>query len=302
LINELVGDDDASPEDRSEYIVLFRDGTQFSAILDSGSEVNPLSESIYEQLLKAGVEVPELPLENVVLVTAVGKRPNRIRRRALIEFTVGNDLFEGLFMITPRLANEAIIGCQLLKEYGISLNFAKETFSYAREGELRENLFIQRSEIQKAPSNDRSVVEDPFRKHPTSRDQGPCKQPADGNSRIFNRHQTETAGSNRGKLKEAGSPEIIGADNRSSKEKGDSTLARGAKSDLIYEGRRVESGDVAALTISQCTSYLREDVVSQQELAINYVERDLPIRTRIPNSEPDSSDTRSCGRLTCPPG
>jgi hypothetical protein len=201
LINELVGDDDVSLEDRLEYTVLFvnediiskspqvdvtvRDGTQISAILDSASEVNLLSESIYEKLLKAGVEVPELPLENVVFMTAFGKRSNRIRRQAL-EFTVDKDLFEGVFMITPRLANEAIIGCQLLKEYGIRLNFAKKSFSYAREGELREHLFNQRSGIQKAPSNDRSLVEDPFRKHPTSRGQGPCKQPADGNSRIFN--------------------------------------------------------------------------------------------------------------------
>jgi hypothetical protein len=126
------------------------------------------------------------------------------------------------------------------------------------------------------------VVEDPFRKHQTSRGQGPCKQPADGNSRIFNRHQTETAGSNRGKVEGAGSPEIIGAVNRSSKEKGDSTLARGAKSDLIYEDRRVESDDVAALAISQCKGYLSKDVVSRQELVINYVERDLLIRTHIP--------------------
>jgi hypothetical protein len=44
--------------------------------------------------------------------------------------------------ITPRLANEAIIDCQLLKEYGISLNFAKESFSYTREGELKEHCSI----------------------------------------------------------------------------------------------------------------------------------------------------------------
>jgi hypothetical protein len=169
LIHELVGDDNASPEDGSEYIVLFinediskspqvdvtiGDGTQISTILDSGSEVNLLSESIYEQLLKAGIEVPELPLENVVLVTAFGKCSNRIRRQALIEFTVDNDLFEGMFMITPRLANEAIISCQLLKEYSISPNFAKESFSYVREGKLREHLFNQPSGIQKATSND----------------------------------------------------------------------------------------------------------------------------------------------------
>jgi cystathionine beta-lyase family protein involved in aluminum resistance len=72
----------------------------------------------------------------LVEACAFGKRSKRIRRQALIEFTVGNDLFEGVFMITPQLTNETIIGCQLLKEYFISLNFAKESFSYAREGEL----------------------------------------------------------------------------------------------------------------------------------------------------------------------
>jgi hypothetical protein len=112
-------------------------------------------------------------------------------------------------------------------------------------------------------------------------------------TQIFNPQLIEAAGSNRGKVKGASSPEIIGAVNRSRKEKGDSTLARGAKSDLIYEDRRVESDDVAALTISQCKGYLRTGVVSRQELAINYVERDLPIRTHIPNSEPDSSDPGS---------
>jgi hypothetical protein len=124
--------------------ITLEDGTQISAIPDSGSEVNLLSESIYEQLLKSRVELPELPLENVVLVRAFGKRSKRIRQQALIEFTVGEDRFVGVFMVTPQLANEAIKGCQLLKEYGISLNFAKESFSYAREGELREHLFSQR--------------------------------------------------------------------------------------------------------------------------------------------------------------
>jgi hypothetical protein len=168
-----------------------------------------LSESIYEQLLKARVEVPELLLENVVLVTAFGKRSKRIRRQALIEFTVGNDLFEGVFMITPHLANEAIIGCQLLKEYGISLNFAKENYSYAREGELRELLFNQRSGLQKVANNDRRSAEDPFRTHPTFRGQRPYSRPGDGSSQIFTPQQAKTAGTKAGEVKEAGSPSYI---------------------------------------------------------------------------------------------
>jgi hypothetical protein len=53
----------------------------------------------------------------------------------------------------------------------------------------------------------------------------------------------------------AGSPKIIRAVNRGTKEKGDSTLARGTESYLIYEYRGVGSNDVAALTISQREGY-----------------------------------------------
>jgi hypothetical protein len=42
----------------------------------------------------------------------------------LIEFAIGVDIFEGVFM-TPQIANESI--SQLLKENGISVNFAKES-------------------------------------------------------------------------------------------------------------------------------------------------------------------------------
>jgi hypothetical protein len=56
-----------------------RGRTGINAILDSGSEVNLLSEGVYEKLIKAGVDIPVLPVENVVLMTAFGKRSKRIR-------------------------------------------------------------------------------------------------------------------------------------------------------------------------------------------------------------------------------
>jgi hypothetical protein len=54
-----------------------------NAILDAGSEVNLLSEGVYEKLVKAGVDTSVLPVESVVLVTAFGKRSKRIRHQAL---------------------------------------------------------------------------------------------------------------------------------------------------------------------------------------------------------------------------
>jgi hypothetical protein len=65
------------------------------------------------------VHIPVLPVENVVLVTAFGKRSKRIRHQALIDFSVGSDAFESVFMVSSQLTNEAIIGCQYLKVYGV---------------------------------------------------------------------------------------------------------------------------------------------------------------------------------------
>jgi hypothetical protein len=49
-----------------------------------------------------------------VLRTAFGKRRKKIRRQALVEFNVSSHMFEGVFMISPQLANDAISGCQVL--------------------------------------------------------------------------------------------------------------------------------------------------------------------------------------------
>jgi hypothetical protein len=57
------------------------------AILDSGSEVNLLAQSIYDTLIDSGADIPNLPLENVILVRAL-KRSNRAKKLAMIEFTI----------------------------------------------------------------------------------------------------------------------------------------------------------------------------------------------------------------------
>jgi hypothetical protein len=42
-----------------------------NAIVDSGSEVNLISQSLYDRLMKAVITLLELPVENIVLVTAL---------------------------------------------------------------------------------------------------------------------------------------------------------------------------------------------------------------------------------------
>jgi hypothetical protein len=67
-------------------------GIVVKAILDTGSEINLLTESVYSSLTKSGVEIPTLPVESVVLVTAFGKKSNKIRKQALVEFNLGGEI------------------------------------------------------------------------------------------------------------------------------------------------------------------------------------------------------------------
>jgi hypothetical protein len=71
-----------------------------------------------------------------------------VKEQALIEFRIGEDKFESVFLITPQLTSGAIIGCQFLKEYEIAINFARSKFSYVRDGIVKECSFSQRRRTQ----------------------------------------------------------------------------------------------------------------------------------------------------------
>ena len=125
--------------------ISFGNGISASALLDTGSEANILTEKLYDQLIGAGIDVPTLPLENVALVTAFGRRTKRIKKQALIQFFVGEDRFEAIFLICPQLINSAILGSSFAKEYGISIDFVTKCFYYKRDGSRKGHSFDQSS-------------------------------------------------------------------------------------------------------------------------------------------------------------
>jgi hypothetical protein len=123
-----------------EIYIKFDNGHFLRAIIDSGSEVNIISEKAFEEINKGNQLIPILPVENIVLVTAIGRRSTKLKKQVLLEFMIGEDTFEGVFMVSSQLNNDAIIGCQLLKEYDITLHFGKNTISYIKEGLYRHKF------------------------------------------------------------------------------------------------------------------------------------------------------------------
>jgi hypothetical protein len=120
-----------------------------TAVLDSGSQVCILAERVYEKLVATGLQILTLPLENVALITAVGNKTRRIKFQAYLEFCIGEDRFECVFLISPQLkGSEAILGCNYANENGIVMDFVKKCLHYERDGVMKTQSFCQ-PEIQR---------------------------------------------------------------------------------------------------------------------------------------------------------
>jgi hypothetical protein len=107
------------------------------ALLDSGSEVNLISQNKFDQLERSGIELLTLPVQGINLVTAFGKRSKSIKLQLLAEFSINEEKFEAVFLVAPQLNCDVILGCQFLKKYGIQLCFDLETVEYVRQGQLK---------------------------------------------------------------------------------------------------------------------------------------------------------------------
>ena len=118
-----------------------------------------INERVYEELIRTAIQPLTLPLSGVVLITAFGKKSNRIKNQALLEVQIGEDKFESVFLIVPQLINDMIIGCQLLQEYGIIFDFTDRALKYVKDGITKKYAFESEAEKLTTESNARRVQE-----------------------------------------------------------------------------------------------------------------------------------------------
>lgn len=79
------------------------------ALLDTGSQVTAVFENFYRTLL-SHKEVRELPVSNLMVSTAVGKKATPIKRHILIEIEIDNMRIENSFLVIPHLTSDMILG------------------------------------------------------------------------------------------------------------------------------------------------------------------------------------------------
>jgi hypothetical protein len=79
-----------------------------SSIIGTGAQASILSERVYNELVTAGVEILVLLLQNLVIINAFGTKSKRVRNQVFLEFKLGEDVFEHVFLVSPQLASDMI--------------------------------------------------------------------------------------------------------------------------------------------------------------------------------------------------
>jgi hypothetical protein len=266
-----------------------------NAIIDSGSEISLLAERVYDKLINGGASIPILPVENVILVTAFGKRTRKIKSQVLMEFAMGDDQFEVVFLLSPELTNEAILGCEFLKEYGLSLDFRKGDVCYEKEGKWRCHSFIPVADEGSVCASTLNISCDPTR--PSQRP----LSPAGSTDPIFPHTYSPVTG-------RAGGPKMLGHTSasdrcqvltirRSQNKEGIIDDIRaiepaliGAKSD---QSNDEEVAEVLAVSSRNCAKVKGQGAHFQRELKIKRIGQGLPNRTENYDYDPNDADRKT---------
>ena len=94
--------------------------------MDTGSQINAISERWFNNSKKDLGKVEILKLSNTVIKGVMGSKSKRITQQVLLNVQIKNLNFERVFIVVPDLVRECILGVDLLADSGcvIDLNLS----------------------------------------------------------------------------------------------------------------------------------------------------------------------------------
>ena len=93
-----------------------------SALIDSGSDITCIAESLYTELKLAG-ELLELPVTNLSVYVAIGKKNVTIKRQVQLELEIGKIKSVHPFLVIPGLSTSVIIGSDWMDKNRVIIDY-----------------------------------------------------------------------------------------------------------------------------------------------------------------------------------
>lgn len=113
---------------------------KISVLLDSGSEVTCISESLYEEL-KNIQGISELPVSNIAVLLAIGKKRTTIKKQVQLKFMIGTLEFEYIFLVVSGLSSEILVGIDWLYHFSAIIDLKNKKISLKGKN-IPDNLVL----------------------------------------------------------------------------------------------------------------------------------------------------------------
>jgi hypothetical protein len=119
-----------------------------------------INEELYENLKSKGYPMFTLPIKATILVTAIGKMSRKLHKQAMVEFEIGGDKFNHVFLVAPHLMVPVITGADFLDDDKINLSFKERSLQADRDGVVIKYRFNGEDGQETAGHNEKNPCDD----------------------------------------------------------------------------------------------------------------------------------------------
>ena len=112
------------------------------SLLDTGSQATAVSDLYYEKLRKH-INVRELPVTNVRVSTAIGKKNSTVKRQILLEFKIDDYVAKHIFLVIPYLSCDIVLGNDWNWTYGVIINHIEGVISIKNKLVSKESMMFE---------------------------------------------------------------------------------------------------------------------------------------------------------------
>ena len=93
------------------------------SLIDSGSQITAISENFYNKVKSINNNLLELPVSNIMVATAIGKRNTAVKKQIYLDFQIDDYKSSHIFLVIPYLSNDIILGNDWHLKNGIVIDY-----------------------------------------------------------------------------------------------------------------------------------------------------------------------------------
>ena len=126
-------------------------GVEAWALVDTGSQITAISEKFYGKI-KVKNRIPEMPVFNVMVSTAIGSKNTTVKKQILLELECDGYRNTQICLIIPFLSSEIILGNDWNLRNGIIINYSNQTI------QVKEKIISSKAVLFERGASDKLYV------------------------------------------------------------------------------------------------------------------------------------------------